>query len=133
MLSTNDALYSLVYVCRVKVAMISEEASNRKKLHSTKKIPSSQLARAAVIMVSREEIRQIEVSILLGVHIQVFLRSPLQSTPIISKTKELHRPTTPSPTDRHFDMNKYPSHQREFPEVKSRGNCGRRSRMTSLH
>jgi hypothetical protein len=67
-------------------------------LHPTKKIPSSQLARAAVILVSREEIRQTQVSILLGVHIQVFLRSPLQSTPIISKTKELHRPTIPSPT-----------------------------------
>lgn len=28
----------------------------------------------------------------------MFLRSRLQSTPIISRTKELHRPTTPSPT-----------------------------------
>ena len=98
MLSTNDALYNLVYVCRVKVARTSEEASNCKMLHPTKKIPSSQLARAAVILVSREEIQQTQVSILLSVHIQVFRRSPLQSTPITSRTKELHRPTTPSPT-----------------------------------
>ena len=110
-MSTNDALYGLVYVCQVKVARID------------------------VIMVSHNEIHQFESSILSGVHIQVFIMSPLPFIPIISKMKELHRPNYTLSNfhiDWHFDMNKYSSHQSEFLEVKQQQNCKKKSKRTLL-